>query len=558
MATDSGSDTPKRCRLGNRIHRRLRASSPRRLEPGAIGTRMACSGNDFTELEPKEAFCERGLTTSGLKTEFIQWLESDDEWEVWQEPGTARQRNVQRATDLINFEDVSRPTYEGRTVEEERDDAMRELVFLRQERKDWKRELQLLRQELAILKNSLAMTSATGDSCNNSMSRGVKELKKLLPEFDGTNDTLWKWRDQLLLLRQTYQLSESSTRILISSRLKGRALVWFNSRPEYLTLSVEELLKEMEEIFDLRPRKLMMRKQFESRIWNRGESFSDYYHDKMILASSVQIAENEIVNYLIEGMMDQGFQNLARLMNFRTDAELLWFFENDQLDYKRASEVKMRKDAVKTVGGGKQELLLPRMGPARCYRCHETGHDETQCQRAPARRNCHVWGSMEQWARECPRQDQPSTSGTSRDSARVVSTNVVQPIWYPKPYMIPVKIAIENANRESCKYVVEALVDSGSPISLVRSDAIQVESQLFIKENVPQVYGINSSQLRIDGAFYGILEISGVLIKIKFYAVPSETMSCNVLLGRDFLNCPQLCFTFGETFKVTRVKGRAR
>lgn len=430
---------------------------------------------------------------------------------MWKELRTARRGSVRRsATDLINFEDVrvNQPTDEASTVEEaardeertdvaalvkERDDAMRELMFLRQEREDWKREQQLLRKGLAILRNSLAMTRATGDNRNNSMSGGVRELKELLPEFNGTNDTFWKWREQLLLLKQTYQLSESSTRILISSRLKRRALIWFNSRPEYLILNVEELLKEMEEMFDLLSRKLVMRRQFESRIWNKGESFYDYYHDKMIFASFLPIAEDDIIDYLINGMMNHELQTLARLMDFHTDTELLWFFENDQLEYNRSSEVRTRKDAMKTVDSGEQEIPLARTRPAKCYRCHETEHVE---------------------------------------------------------YMIPVRIAIENLNRESCKYVIEALVDLESPVSLVRSDAILVESQLFINENIPILFGINGSRLRIDGAFYGILEISGVRINMKFYAVPSETVSYNVLLGRDFLNCPQLCFILGETFEV--------
>lgn len=112
-------------------------------------------------------------------------------------------------------------------------------------------------------------------------------------------------------------------RTLISSCLKGRALSWFYSRAEYLTLNIEELLKKMEQIFDLHPGKLTLRRKFESRIWRKGEPFYDYYHDKIVLANRIPIAKDEILDYIIEGVTDQRLQDHARMMNYQTRAELL-------------------------------------------------------------------------------------------------------------------------------------------------------------------------------------------------------------------------------------------
>lgn len=92
---------------------------------------------------------------------------------------------------------------------------------------------------------------------------GIRGIKELLPEFDATNGTFWKWKQQLALLTHTYQLDENSARVLIGSRLKGRALSWFYSKPEYITMISEDLLREMESMFDLRPGKLSLRREFE-------------------------------------------------------------------------------------------------------------------------------------------------------------------------------------------------------------------------------------------------------------------------------------------------------
>lgn len=99
------------------------------------------------------------------------------------------------------------------------------------------------------------MTSGSG---------GIKGVGELLPEFDAIDNTFWRWRSQLELLRGTYRLDENATRILIDSRLRGRTLTWFYSRTEHLTLSIEELLEEMGQMFDLRPGKLILRKKFEA------------------------------------------------------------------------------------------------------------------------------------------------------------------------------------------------------------------------------------------------------------------------------------------------------
>jgi len=43
------------------------------------------------------------------------------------------------------------------------------------------------------------------------------------------------------LLRITYNLDDNSTRMLISLRLKRKALNWFHSKPNHLELSVDQL-----------------------------------------------------------------------------------------------------------------------------------------------------------------------------------------------------------------------------------------------------------------------------------------------------------------------------
>jgi len=168
----------------------------------------------------------------------------------------------------------------------ERDYLQQELELYRKER-----ERQLLRRERKMT-HSASTTSSIASTIDS-----VWNIKDLLPEFDTTDNTFWRWKNQLELLRNAYRLDDNTTKILISSRLKGRALIWFYSKAEYLTLSIENLLEEMQQMFDLHSG-LSLRKEFEARVWKTEKQFCDYYHEKMILANRVSIAEDELLDYL--------------------------------------------------------------------------------------------------------------------------------------------------------------------------------------------------------------------------------------------------------------------
>lgn len=58
-------------------------------------------------------------------------------------------------------------------------------------------------------------------------------------------------------------------------------------------MPVDELLRHLKEIFHCRPDKILLRKQFEQRIWKREETFSEYMHEKLIPAKDIAIDEDE-------------------------------------------------------------------------------------------------------------------------------------------------------------------------------------------------------------------------------------------------------------------------
>lgn len=86
-------------------------------------------------------------------------------------------------------------------------------------------------------------------------------------------------------------------------------------------MSLDEVMYGLRKMYDHRPIRVALRKKFEAREWKTSESFADYFHDKIILAKDVPIDEEEMVNYLIDGIPNDHLQDLTRMNEFSTKEE---------------------------------------------------------------------------------------------------------------------------------------------------------------------------------------------------------------------------------------------
>lgn len=132
-------------------------------------------------------------------------------------------------------------------------------------------------------------------------------------------------------MKDAYKLSDDLMKIMIGSRLKGKALEWLHSRSEYIAMPIDNLLRELRGMFQRRSNKILMRRQFEQRIWKRDETFSAYLHDKVIIANRIPIDNEEIMEYVIEGIPDPMLRDQARVQQLNSQESLLKAFEKISL-----------------------------------------------------------------------------------------------------------------------------------------------------------------------------------------------------------------------------------
>lgn len=282
----------------------------------------------------KEALKQRRLRTSGRKNELIVRLQSADPTGAW----------VQEA-ELIG-EDTIESEEEGAEEQEaaadRREEASegvhqserRENDLSQREKRLEKKERELMRVEIDVLRreNELLRMSPTNNvSVESRTTVDIRNVGKLLSDYDGTGEDFPLWKTQVNLLRETYELTKSEARLMVGSKLQGKAQKWYRSRAEYLTMSLKDLMKEMEDIFDQPMGKLELRRRFEERVWRKEESFSEYWHDKIILGNRISIHEDEMVEYLVDGIPAENLRNQARMQSFPNVQEVLTAFKRISL-----------------------------------------------------------------------------------------------------------------------------------------------------------------------------------------------------------------------------------
>ena len=130
---------------------------------------------------------------------------------------------------------------------------LRELELLQRER-------DLLQRELDLLKRSETPISHNSSSSAHVSFPNIKAISDLLNELSGSANSFETWEKKGDLVRDTYLLDNDASKILIISKLKSRSPSWFH------------------------------------RAWQYNEPFSDYFHDKVILANRVSITDEETVD----------------------------------------------------------------------------------------------------------------------------------------------------------------------------------------------------------------------------------------------------------------------
>ncbi|XP_023289213.1 uncharacterized protein LOC111674140 [Orussus abietinus] len=505
---------------------------------------------DFTVPELKAKLKATGQSTSGTKAELINRLLMPDPSGAWMngpreeiQDGDREEQRLE-SRDEVDFEETrnrrrgdERHDGDRRGVDDRHDGraaSWREIELFRKEKELAERELALARKEIEFLQRGTTVdVSEYGHSLQrDAPSRiGVSTIAELLNNFDGSSDSYERWEKQVQLLRSTYRLADPMTKILIGSRLKGRAFEWFHSKAGHLEMTTNDLLAEMRKMFFHRINRVAARKLFEERHWKRGEVFGDYLHDKIILANRVPIEEIELIDYVIDGVPDPALRDQARMQRFDSTAALLQSFEKIVLRPKTSPATSFTPKTDSRAAAAKTRESFVQRDGRHCYNCLQVGHVAARCPAKKKGTRCfrrHEHGHV---ASRCSRDADPTKEA---NTIRFLSDNKQSPRG--KTFK-DVKIG---------PHCVKALLDTDSDISLMRMDQYKrIGAPQLRDESVP-FGGVGLVENRTLGTFYETLMVDEGVYPIAIHVIPDELMNYQLLIGSDFLNTVNVSINEGK------------
>lgn len=162
--------------------------------------------------------------------------------------------------------------YSGEDVSREDLVSRREIEICRHEKEIAKRELELARCEIAFLcecrdmhsvnrkyQREAIATGGDGVAASSHPRLNLTAVADLLADIDGNSGNFDTWEK---LLKATYRLEDDHAKILVGMKLKRKALEWFHSKPEFISVTFDALIDELKMMFCHRQNRVMTQRTF--------------------------------------------------------------------------------------------------------------------------------------------------------------------------------------------------------------------------------------------------------------------------------------------------------
>ncbi|XP_073831438.1 uncharacterized protein [Musca autumnalis] len=210
-------------------------------------------------------------------------------------------------------------------------------------------------------------------------------VSNFLPTFDGSTDAAF-WVTQLQDLQKVYKLSDDMVRALLAMKLVGKPLNWLHSRRNTVTESVAEIFSQFCLMFGTNESKMEMRKKFERRTWRFDENLTDYCNDKTKIAEKLKFEDDELIEYIIDGIPNMQLRRQTVMQRFLSVNELCKSLAaiklpkaNSESRDAAATKLDVRCYNCNSMGHYAADCNKPRRQPGTCYACGRAGHTVGQC-----------------------------------------------------------------------------------------------------------------------------------------------------------------------------------
>ncbi|GFX34168.1 peptidase A2 domain-containing protein [Trichonephila clavipes] len=91
--------------------------------------------------------------------------------------------------------------------------------------------------------------------------------------------------------------------------------------------------------------------------------------------------------------------------------------------------------------------------------------------------------------------------------------------------------------------IIEALIDSGSSVSLIREDVSKgIIEPSRLSKDIAVLFGLEKYEVRTKGSFQRKIELDGKEYSLTWHVVPTQSLEFQAVIGSDILEQASVCF----------------
>lgn len=378
---------------------------------------------------------------------------------------------------------------------------------------------------------STSSTSSSGSDKNRRMKSEIKRLKKKLneknshyqgkidsvPSFSGqANDlNMQQWLHTINSTGDIFGWDEKARIFCMVNKLKGNAKSWYNNQVD-LKLSWKEWKKKLLAAFPSLTGIYFKLKDFVNNERPRNQNPVDFYYKKLSLGQSCKLAEDVIVEVIINTLNDPFLKSGAKAASCHSTGDLLKFLISNSGHYDQ--DIVVRKNNVKH--SGRRFHGEPSTSKIiKCYVCNREGHKKINCPNLTTSKFCNFCKFKGHVEDECFKKNKNKKANPKINKISFSEGDETNQKFH--------KIVLINDKQFG------AYIDFGSACNTIQQKIVE-ELLLEVKPNSDHVViqGYGGANVHPLGVINTKIVLDDISMHTDFFVVPDNMQKTELLIGR--------------------------